>query len=198
MWKKILIILSGVSLVGVIALAAIGVMWWTGTTNPVEAAVLSDPAALPALAAGEERKQGARGEVTAVTGSKIAVKTPQGSRDIETDAQTRFIRPGVTSAKLSDVQVGDHLLAVGEVKGETFTASVVLVTPASYKRENLAGGKIVSVASDGLKLQTRHGERTISVNASTQYFGVALEAAKLSDFKAGQFAAVVGQPGSTD
>jgi hypothetical protein len=199
MWKKILIILGGVSLVGVIALAAIGVLWWTGTTNPVDAAeALSTPEALPDLLAGQGTKQGVRGEVTAVSGSKITVKTPQGaSRDVETDAQTRFIHPGVASAKLSDIQVGDHLLAVGELKDTTFTASAVLVTPASYKRENLVGGKLTSVASDALKLQTRQGERTINVNASTQYFGAGLVPGASSDFKAGQFVAVIGQPGTS-
>ncbi len=54
------------------------------------------------------------GEVLSIEGTTLTVQDPRDTHTIFTDEQTRFRVPGVEDASIADVEVGDHILAIGQ------------------------------------------------------------------------------------
>ena len=83
---------------------------------------------LGSVAWAAESEQGCflRGQVTAIEGTTLTVKTPDGERQVTTSDETRFRIRGVENPTIADVKVGDYILAGGEPDSTgTFVAKAI-------------------------------------------------------------------------
>jgi hypothetical protein len=70
------------------------------------------------------------GEVLSIEGTTLTVQDPKDTHTVYTDEQTRFRIPDVENPTLADVQVGDHILAIGEpTEGRNLLARLIIVRP---------------------------------------------------------------------
>jgi hypothetical protein len=70
------------------------------------------------------------GKVGSVEGTTLAVQDPKDTHTIYTDERTRFRIPDVEDPTIADIQVGDHILAIGEpTEGRNLLARLVIVRP---------------------------------------------------------------------
>lgn len=70
------------------------------------------------------------GEVMSIEGTTLTVQDPKDTHTVYTDEQTRFRIPDVEDPTIADVQVRDHILAIGEpTEGENLLARLIVVRP---------------------------------------------------------------------
>jgi len=150
-----------------------------------------------ALAAGESppRRQGraVRGEVTAVADRTLTVDTPRGAVVVVTDEGTVFRVPGVEEPSITDIAVGDHVVALGRRVGRTFHArQVAVVDPEA--RPARVGGQVTAIEGGDITVNTRSGETvTVRTDADTAFRIPGVEDPGLDDVQVG---ALVGAAGT--
>jgi hypothetical protein len=99
-----------------------------------------------AWAAEPEQGRFLRGQVTAIEGTTLTVKTPDGERKVTTNDETRFRIRGVENPTIADVKVGDYILAKGEPDSTgTFVAGAILVMPGQRVGRFLAQGTVSAI-----------------------------------------------------
>ena len=139
-----------------------------------------------------------RGEVLAVEGNTLAVKTPRrGEVSVSTDENTRFRVPGVENPTIADVEVGNMVLAAGQRSEQdgTFTARAVAVVPRRPLRRNLLRGQVTAVGDGQLTLARPDGpEVTVLITADTRFRIPGVEEPGLDDIEPGDRIGVFGQP----
>ena len=70
------------------------------------------------------------GEVMSIEGTSLTVQDPKDTHTVYTDERTRFRIPDVEDPTIADIQIGDHILAIGEPKeGRNLLARLVIVRP---------------------------------------------------------------------
>jgi len=135
---------------------------------------------------------GVMGEVTAISGNTITVKTAEGSSTVNVTDQTRF-RKDRQDAKLTDIKVGDHVFVRGQKGSDgSVQAEMVAVPPAGMMgnmREGLGKnfimGEIKSINGTQIEIARPDGQtQTIAVDENTS-FHKNRESVTLADFKAG-------------
>lgn len=78
---------------------------------------------------GPGRRPGVMGEVTAIKGNEITLKTMQGeTATVKITPETQF-RKQREEAKLGDIKVGDTIAVRGERNGDTVAAQMVMIAP---------------------------------------------------------------------
>ena len=88
-----------------------------------------------------------RGEVQAIAGTSLTVESNEGTRLILTDDQTRFRVPGVEEASITDIHIGDQVLALGKpAEDDTILARLIVVrhVPEPQPGETEAGAHSVA------------------------------------------------------
>jgi hypothetical protein len=86
--------------------------------------------AISVLPAVSPHKYAIPGEVLSIEGTTLTVQDPKDTHIVYTDEQTRFRVPGVEDPTLADLQVGDHILAIGEpAEGRNLLARLIIVRP---------------------------------------------------------------------
>jgi hypothetical protein len=136
---------------------------------------------------------GVAGEVTAITGNTITVKTMDGNGvTVNVTDQTRF-RKDRQDAKLTDVKVGDNVFVRGQRGSDgNVQAEMVAVPPAGMMgnmREGLGKnfimGEIKAINGTQIEIARPDGQtQTIAVDENTS-FHKNRESVTLADFKAG-------------
>jgi preprotein translocase subunit YajC len=136
---------------------------------------------------------GLMGEVTAISGNTITVKTMDGNAaTVNVTDQTRF-RKDRQDAKLTDVKVGDNVFVRGQKGSDgSVQAEMVAVPPAGMMgnmREGLGKnfimGEIKSINGTQIEIARPDGQtQTIAVDENTS-FHKNRESVTLADFKAG-------------
>ena len=127
---------------------------------------------------------GTGGTVTAITGNEITVKNEQGEvYKVETGANTHF-RKDRAEAKITDIKVGDDIMAAGNLDEQAKTigaAFVVVLDPeqAARMKEMRASfgktwtmGKVTAINIDGLTLTVERPDKvsqTIAVDENTTF-----------------------------
>lgn len=106
--------------------------------------------------------QRAGGEVTAVAGTTLTVKAEDGSTyQIVTTANTRLMKGRGVTVKLTDVKVGDGVMAAGnlDAPNKTLHAAMLFVSDAAQlkaMKENLGktyiAGKVAAIDADNAKM----------------------------------------------
>ncbi len=138
--------------------------------------------------------QGVRGTVTAVFPAYLTIKTAEGdSYKVSTGANTRMFK-NHEPVKMSDIHVGDMLIAAGEVdsKAKTVGAAFVAVVDAERvrkMREELGkswiSGKVTAINETKISIDRIDGvSQTIVVDENTS-FRKRRESITLADIKVG-------------
>ena len=141
---------------------------------------------------GRRNGPGVMGEVTAISGNTITVKTAEGSSTVNVTDQTRF-RKDRQDAKLTDIKVGDHVFVRGQKGSDgSVQAEMVAVPPAGMMGnmrdglgKNFIMGEIKSINGTQIEIARPDGQtQTIAVDENTS-FHKNRESVTLADFKAG-------------
>jgi hypothetical protein len=120
---------------------------------------------------------GGGGTVTAISGSEISIKNEQGETyKIETGANTHF-RKDREEAKISDIHVGDVVMAAGNLDDQAKTIGavfVVVLTPEQAARmqqmrasfgKTWTTGKITAMNTDALTVTVERPDKVTQVVA---------------------------------
>jgi hypothetical protein len=135
---------------------------------------------------------GVMGEVIAISGNIITVKTADGTSTVNITDQTRF-RKDRQDAKLADIKVGDHVFVRGQKGSDgSVQADMVAVPPAGMMGnmrdglgKNFIMGEIKSINGTQIEIARPDGQtQTIAVDENTS-FHKNRESVTLADFKAG-------------
>lgn len=122
------------------------------------------------------------GEVTAVSGSTLTVKTEDGATmEIVTTDNTRVMKGRGVTVKIADLKVGDGVMAAGnlDAPNKTLHAAIVFATDAvqvKAMRENLGKtyivGKVTAIDMDKAKMtvgRPDHVAQTIGFDETTSF-----------------------------
>jgi hypothetical protein len=133
----------------------------------------------PGAFAGMQR---AGGEVTAVNGANLTIKTEDGSSmQIVTTTNTRVMKGRGVTVAVADLKVGDGLMAMGnlDAPNKTLHAAMVMATDAAQLkalRENLGktyiAGKVTAIDLDNAKMTVERADKvsqTILFDDSTSF-----------------------------
>ena len=122
------------------------------------------------------------GEVTAVSGANLTIKTEDGSSvQVTTTDNTRVMKGRGVSAKVADLKVGDGLMAMGnlDAPNKTMHAAMVIAQDAAdmkKMRENLGKtyivGKVTAIDADDAKMTVMRSDgvsQTIGFDETTSF-----------------------------
>lgn len=140
------------------------------------------------------------GVVTQASSDQIGLRTVKNGPDkIVISASTIFIVPGNSSATISNIHVGDRIIA--DVPTNQTTASLVMGLPKDYDKDNLMLGTVQSNSNGLVTMRTPAGPDTLTTSATTQVIKVLREGVALgsvSDLQNGSVVIAIGQSSSDD
>ena len=161
------------------------------TTVVVGMMLLSVVAGVRAQDSGEMQQGGGRGqfagmqrvagEVTAVAGTTLTVKTEDGSMQVVTTDNTRVMKGRGVTVKIADLKVGDGVMAAGmlDAPNKTLHAAIVFATDAAQvkeMKENLGKtyivGRVTAIDMDDAKMSVErpdHVAQTIGFDETTSF-----------------------------
>jgi Cu/Ag efflux protein CusF len=135
--------------------------------------------------------QGTAGNITAINGDTLTIKTMNGVETVKTTADTMF-RRNRDAAKLSDFKIGDTVFVAGEKSGDNWTARIVAMRsgPGMFNPDDLGKKFILGEVTkiDGTKLTIKRPdnvEQTIEVDDDTSFRNSRRESVTLADVKVG-------------
>ena len=135
-----------------------------------------------------------RGQVTAIEGTTLTVKTPDGERKVTTNDETRFRIRGVENPTIADVKVGDYILAKGEPDSTgTFVAGAILVMPGQRVGRFFAQGTVSAIEGTTLVLDTLQGEKQVATDEAI-FWAPDVENPSLADVRVGDEVMALGRP----
>ena len=135
-----------------------------------------------------------RGQVTAIEGTTLTVKTPDGEQKVTTSDETRFRIHGVENSTIADVKVGDYILAKGEPDSAgTFVAKAVLVMPGQRVGQFVAQGTVSTIEGTSLVLDTLQGEKQVTTDEAILW-APDVENPSLADVQVGDQVIALGRP----
>jgi hypothetical protein len=122
------------------------------------------------------------GEVTAVAGANVTVKSVDGSTvQIVTTTNTRMMKAGGVSFKVADLKLGDGVMAAGilDAPSKTLHAALLFATDAEQVKklkENLGktyiAGKVTAIDLDNAKMTVKRPDgaaQTIGFDETTSF-----------------------------
>jgi hypothetical protein len=101
-----------------------------------------------------------RGEVAALAGRALAVKAGPGLVLIVTGSETAFRVPGVDEPTIEDVDVGDHVIALGQGKGWVLRAQIVSTIDPDAEAGRV-GGQVTLIDGFDITLNTLSGDTAV-------------------------------------
>ena len=126
--------------------------------------------------------QRAGGEITAVSGANLTVKTPEGATvQVVTTANTRVMKGRGITVKIADLKVGDGVMAMGnlDAPNKTLHAAMVMATDAAQlkaMKDNLGktyiAGKVTAIDADNAKMTVQRPDgvsQTIGFDETTSF-----------------------------
>lgn len=133
-----------------------------------------------------------QGEVAALAGQTLAIKAGPGLVLIVTGPETVFRVPGVEDPVLEDVNVGDHVVAIGRGKHWVLRAQIVSTVDPEAELGR-AGGQVTAVDEAGFTLRTLSGETAVvHTDADTVFHIPGVEEPGLDDVAVDDLVAVGG------
>ncbi len=211
MHKILLIVLA----VGLSATACSGVPSFTvqptATVTPTLAPTVTPTPAAPAPApsqAGKRAQPGnhlqallkttglSGGVVSANTNGVLSVKLAKTTDQIATSASTLVILPGKASAQVSDIRVGDRVVADFGTPDNSI-AVALLDFPADFNADNLLMAAVQANKNGTVMVRTRQGTQTLDTMSATRVInlsGAQPAMGTLADIKLGNAVLVIGQP----
>jgi RNase P/RNase MRP subunit p29 len=142
-----------------------------------------------------EPKQGRflRGQVTAIEGTTLMVKTPEGERKVTTSDETRFRIRAIEDPTIADVKVGDYILARGKPDSiETFAAQAILVVSGQRVERFIVQGTVSDIEDPTLVLDTLQGEKQVTTDEAI-FWAPDVETPSLADVQVGDQMVALGR-----
>jgi hypothetical protein len=140
---------------------------------------------------GQFAGQGTAGNITAINGDTLTLKTLSGTETVKVTSETMFRRDR-ESAKLADFKVGDTVFVMGDKSGDTWTARMVasrtggpMMNPDDLGKKFIIG-EVTKI--DGTKITLKRPdkqEQTIEVDDDTSFRNSRRESVTLADVKVG-------------
>jgi len=147
-----------------------------------------------AWAAEPEQGRFLRGQVTAIEGTTLTVKTPDGKRQVTTSDETRFRIRGVENPTIADVKEGDYILAGGEPDSTgTFVAKAILVMHGQRVGRFVAQGTVLAIEGTTLVLDTLQGEKQVTTSEAI-FWAPDVKNPSLDDVQVGDQVVAWGRP----
>lgn len=140
--KKVALLLVALGILSVLALPA-STAW----------AAEEDPAKV-------KLPQTVRGEVAAVAGRALAVKAGPGLVLIVTGPETVLRVPGVEEPTLEDIEVGDHVVALGRGKNWVLRAQIISTIDPEAEVGRV-GGQVTAIDGPEIALNTLAGDTAV-------------------------------------
>ena len=121
------------------------------------------------------------GTVTDISEGSIQVKSASGEiNQVATKDTPTVIQDGKSpkTVKLADIAIGDFIVAMGYRNGNHVLSArrILIVTPPDPTPRKAIYGNIASVSKTGITLETKQGDTTITVGATTTIYRVKGEA----------------------
>lgn len=136
-----------------------------------------------------------RGRVIQVADSSLKVQARQDEVTITTTETTEVRVPGVENPTLSDIRLGDTVLAIGRATGwSQMEAKVIGVLPAISARKFVIPGKVVSANDTMLTVQDPKDRHIVHTDEQTRFRVPGVENATIADIQVGDHIVAVGQP----
>jgi hypothetical protein len=141
--------------------------------------------------------EGLRGQVMAIEGDTLLVRTRAGEEQrviISEDSRLRI--PGVGEPTIADIDVGDFLGARGERNEDgDLLAEVVIVLPAEHAHyRNIVRGEVLAIEDSTLTVQTRLGEKLVITDEETRFRIPGIEEPTIEDISVGDPVLALGRP----
>ena len=134
------------------------------------------------------------GQVTAIEGTTLMVKTPGGERQVTTNDETRFRIPGVENPTMADVNAGDYILARGEPDSTgAFVAQAILAVSGQRVGRFIAQGTVSAIEGTTLVLDTLQGEKQVTTDEAI-FWAPEVENPSLADVQVGDPVVAWGRP----
>lgn len=139
-----------------------------------------------------------RGRVTAVDSDGLRLDTPNGEVKVLT-SETTHIRIGQQPGNLSDINVDDPVLALGNKQGEgELVAQYLLVVTGQQVRQHTLRGEVIDIDPSAGTLSVQGGGQkegvwTVQTNENTKYRIPGVDNPSLADIKVGNQVLVIGR-----
>lgn len=117
------------------------------------------------------KKRGFIGEVQRVTQEAITVKSRKGTQIVPITSEVALVKAG-KAINISAVAVGDWVVVIGTITGDTFTPRRIIVAGQSLRpRDHLVAlGTVEQINTKEITVLTRQGEQiTLTINTKTKY-----------------------------
>lgn len=143
------------------------------------------------------------GLVAANAGNELSLRIGKATQQLPVSSSTLVAIPGKTNAQISDIKIGDRVIAdVGQGDAST-PARFVLDIPQGYTTQNVVAGAVVTSGKSGIQVRARNGNEQVNADSSAVIINMTGNQAKLgtvADAKRGTGVLVIGQPdnGSMD
>ena len=183
----------------------------TSTPTPTEAPTLApQTATTPVAPQGKapQRPQAAQalqnllkglglqgGVVTSNSGSTLGLKLGKATAQLQVAPGAIIVVPGETAATLTDIRVGDRVIADVTSSNPNASASFLLDVPANYTADNVMLGAVMPNKNGAINLRTPRGVRAVSTSASTLILNISGSQptiGSVSDLNPGSAVVVIG------
>jgi hypothetical protein len=140
------------------------------------------------------------GVVTSNDGSTLGLKLGKATQQLQVASNAIVVVPNKSNATVSDIRVGDRVVADRTDAATNAPAAFLLAIPAGYAVDNVMLGAVMPSKSGATSLRTPRGPRDVTTSASTMVVNVSGAQpmlASLSDLKPAMAVLVIGD-GSRD
>ncbi len=137
------------------------------------------------------------GVVTANTGSMLSLRIAKTMEQLAVTSGTLIAVPGKTNAQVSDIRVGDRVIADVGQSDTSAPARFVLDVPKGYTFANVLAGAVVNRDQSGILVRARGGDQQINPGPSMVIINMTGNQVQLgipADVRKGTGVLVVGQP----
>jgi len=136
-----------------------------------------------------------RGRVTSVAEASLTVQVRENVATVTITATTQIRVPGVENPTLSDIRIGDWVLAVGRPTGVCrIEARAVGVLPPISLERFAVRGKVQSIAGTTLTVEDDKGTHTILTDDQTRFRVLGVEEPTIADIQVGDRILILGKP----
>jgi hypothetical protein len=136
-----------------------------------------------------------RGRVIQVEESSLKVQALQDKVTVTVTETTEIRVPGIESPTLSDIRIGDTVLAIGRATGwSQMEARVIGALPPIPAHNFIILGKVLDIDNTRLTVQDRKDRHVVYTDELTQFRVPGVENPTVADIQIGDRIVAVGQP----
>jgi hypothetical protein len=136
------------------------------------------------------------GVVSANSGRALSLNLGKASQQIQVGTNTIVVIPDKSNPRVSDIRVGDRVIADVPGGDANATATLLLDFPAGYTADNVLTGAVQSSKGGAVALRTRKGPRSLTTSAATVVVNISQDQPtidRLGDLQPGNAVLVIGQ-----